>query len=393
MKILSLKNILLFTGIVLFAACSTDVEINAPYDSKSIVFGLLDSKADTQFVKINKTFLGTGNNLDYAMIRDSSEYRFSVFETLEIDEVVNGNVTNTFPLDSITLNNKEVNGIFYGPRQTVYYFKTPSGGLNEEAIYRFKATFNNGEEPLAAETDLIENVFIEGGQSENILLPNPYITDMNELAGANTLDNGVFPNVNFKWNATEGASRYEAALRFYYTEVTYTNSTYTQVQSSEKKYMDWAIGEFETTVTDGSDDFSVFFNGLSFFTSVRSQLDVIPSNQFVRRFVGYKLPNESAPQPAFDFLLRTANEELDVYLEVTQPVTGIIQERPSYTNVANGLGLFAARITQGVYNRLPKEFTIDFLHNMFEEVNGQDVSYGFYSNDVRFSTKDFYLPN
>lgn len=393
MKKMHLKNLFFLAGIALFAACSTDVEINAPYDSKSIVFGLLDSKADTQFVKINKTFLGDGNNLEYALIRDSSEYRFSAFETLEVEEVVNGNITNSFSLDTITVNNKSVNGIFYGPRQTVYYFKTPASGLNQQAKYRFKAVFNNGEDALNAETDIIENAFINGDQSDNIELPNPYLTDMNELAGANTLDNGVFPNVNFKWNATDGAARYEATLRFYYTEVVYTNGTFSQVQSSTVKYVDWALGDFETAETDGSDDFSAFFSGQSFFTAVRGQVDVVQPNQFIRRYVGYLLPDNNAPQPAFDFLLNVANEELHVYLNVTEPVTGIIQERPVYTNVANGLGLFAARITQGVYRRLPKEYTINFLHNMFEEVAGNQLSYGFYSRDIRFSTKDFYLPD
>ena len=51
---------------------------------------------------------------------------------------------------------------------------------------------------------------------------------------------------------------------------------------------------------------------------------------------------------AFDFVLSIANEELDTYLAVNAPVTGIIQERPVYTNIAGGLGLFASRTQQRV---------------------------------------------
>ena len=48
------KEIRLFLFLSLTAllyACTTDVELNAPYDSKTIVFGLLDPKLDTQWEK------------------------------------------------------------------------------------------------------------------------------------------------------------------------------------------------------------------------------------------------------------------------------------------------------------------------------------------------------
>ena len=51
---------------------------------------------------------------------------------------------------------------------------------------------------------------------------------------------------------------------------------------------------------------------------------------------------------AFDFVLSIANQELDTYLAVNAPVTGIIQERPVYTNIAGGLGLLASRTQQSV---------------------------------------------
>ena len=47
-------------------------------------------------------------------------------------------------------------------------------------------------------------------------------------------------------------------------------------------------------------------------------------------------------------MLSIANQELDTYLAVNAPVTGIIQERPVYTNIAGGLGLLASRTQQSV---------------------------------------------
>jgi hypothetical protein len=55
-----MKYFLSFLTVIalLVAGCSTDVDLNAPYKSTTIVYGLLDPIADTQWVKINKTFIG-----------------------------------------------------------------------------------------------------------------------------------------------------------------------------------------------------------------------------------------------------------------------------------------------------------------------------------------------
>ena len=57
----------------LWNACSTDVDLTAPYDSIPVVYGLLELESDTQWVKINRTWLGEGNQLEAAQIADSSE--------------------------------------------------------------------------------------------------------------------------------------------------------------------------------------------------------------------------------------------------------------------------------------------------------------------------------
>ncbi len=37
--------------------------------------------------------------------------------------------------------------------------------------------------------------------------------------------------------------------------------------------------------------------------------------------------------------------ELDTYVSVNQPSIGLIQEKPIYTNITGGLGIFAGRST------------------------------------------------
>jgi hypothetical protein len=93
-----MKRFFLFLSLATLTliGCETDVDLNAPYDSTTIVYGLLDPVQDTQWIKINKTFLGEGNNLDYALIRDSSEYKFNEFNAIVVQEIIDGDVINTF---------------------------------------------------------------------------------------------------------------------------------------------------------------------------------------------------------------------------------------------------------------------------------------------------------
>lgn len=88
----------LFTiSIIAIQSCTTDVDLNAPYKSTTVVFGLLDPDSTLQWIKINKTFLGDGNNLDYAQIRDSSEYRWEEFKSLVLEEYENNILKSPTP--------------------------------------------------------------------------------------------------------------------------------------------------------------------------------------------------------------------------------------------------------------------------------------------------------
>ena len=63
-----------FSISLIFSSCSTDFDLNAPYETIPVVYGLLDQSKDTQFVKINRSFLGYGNNVDYAAINDCTHF-------------------------------------------------------------------------------------------------------------------------------------------------------------------------------------------------------------------------------------------------------------------------------------------------------------------------------
>ena len=85
-------------------------------------------------------------------------------------------------------------------------------------------------------------------------------------------------------------------------------------------------------------------NGEQFFSFLANKLE---ADTRITRVLG-AWDEEDQLARALDFNLSIANEALRTYLDVNDPVTGVIQERPEYTNIIGGLGLWAARDQQAV---------------------------------------------
>lgn len=314
-----------------FSSCSTEVDLNAPYKSTTIVFGLLDPKANVQYFKINKTFLGDGNNLSYAAIRDSSEYKWDEFNEIYLEKIINEIV-----VDTIHLSPKEVTkdpyGIFYAPYQTVYTAATP-GGLNGNAEYRLVVDFHNRPD-VQAKTNIVN--------ASEVVFQIPQANYPLNLAAYNSSTGGVTyqDNVTIKWTPASNVAKYDLTLRFKYLEEKYAEDEQITLVSRDTLYMDYYIGSFEAANLELLGGYlSTSFGGEGFFSALKTRLVADPK---IRRVIGHE-NNVSTRAKCFEVILGMANEELNTYLAVNAPVTGVIQERPTYSNISNGIGLLASR--------------------------------------------------
>jgi hypothetical protein len=155
-RIITLVYITFISVSALFvASCTTDFELNAEYDEIPVIFGVLDQSVDTQFVKINKSFIGNGNNTSYAAINDSSLYSNVIGR---VEEYVDNVLTETFQLEEMWVNNLD-EGIFYTDSQKVFFF-IPTDltvpYLNEDATYKLIVDVSEEAQPIEAETNLIK---------------------------------------------------------------------------------------------------------------------------------------------------------------------------------------------------------------------------------------------
>ena len=318
-----------------FTRCTTDVDLTAPYVSIPVVFGLLDAEADTQWVRINRTWLGDGDQTQIALISDSSEYETSRLSTRFV-EVVNEIDTRVFELKDTLLQNKDEDGVFFAPEHQAYYAATRgSESLNPDALYRLEIVIDDSID-VKAVTNMI-SVSVGNIQQPPAGLNNIKLNFAN--VGPSQV---VYPNYPFKWRSTAGASRYDAVLLVHFIEHYWADDFQTVLDSSRARTIEMPIGTVDPSSDVGNQELEKLFDGRVFFTTLSTRLD---KNIRITRELGV-WDADSQIARAFDFLLIVANETLAIYLDVNAPVTGIIQERPEYSNVSGGLGLWASRTTQ-----------------------------------------------
>jgi hypothetical protein len=290
--------------LIFLISCEEDFNINAPYKDITLVFGLMDPGEDTIFLKINKAFLGDGNVMEMAKIEDSSIYVTALQATIE--EWDNGNFIRSYDLDTITLNNKE-EGIFYNPYQLIYY--TPFEPVTTSQ-YRLKVNVNNKE--ITATTYLVNDFSIKKPSAGS-----PFIQFKTGTDGT------------IEWNSAKFGKRYETVIRINYKEVFVDNP------DTVFKYIDWGMGTKKSISDNGDEDMIIKYSNNAFYS-----------------FLGNQVPYEDPSMEAkvkerftnnIDVIIAVAADDLNLYMEVNEPSNSIIQERPEFSNVTNGLGLFSSR--------------------------------------------------
>ncbi len=347
-----LSRILLLFGITGFISCETDFDTTAEFKDITVVYALLDSKDTNQVIKINRAFLSETDVLLYAADPDSNEYINKLDVSIE-EWSAEGDLVQTFPLDTTTIYNKE-SGQFYYPEQVVYNWNRPQFPfdvqyiveglndtigveyfwLNEESNYKLKITNPETGKEITAETDLVKDFRItKPGSGQTIrFVPDP-----------------VNPK-EFRWETAENGARYEFELRFNYGELMWGS------QDTIYKYI---------TLTNSTLDpptgstISVSYSDENFFASCENLIaysDQALEDEVKERFTTF-----------VDVIVSVAENNLAIYMEVNEPSTSIVQEKPQYTNINNGIGIFSSRYRKIKSKKLHSE-TISDLKGLNDNV-------------------------
>jgi hypothetical protein len=291
--------------------CSTELDVNAPYKEITIVYATLSTtKPDgltpetTHFVKINRAFQGDGAALVYAAIPDSNEYTQDQLVDARVEEWDgNNNLVNTFLLNDTTIPDR-LPGTFYYPQQTVYYFNAT---LNEDHDYRFAAIVKGKE--VSGATPIVDNFPVHSTIQSSTFRPNFY-------------DGNGYRDVEVKWTSDKDGRRYELYYTFYYNEVTATGS--------EEKSFTQLVASVVTVDDGGGQQLSAAIVGEDFYRTIEARVPIDP-NVVRREFHGIR------------FHWAVASDDFHTFLLLHEPITGIVEDRPDFTNLQNGYGIFVSR--------------------------------------------------
>lgn len=350
--------LLLFTA-ALVASCNNDLEINADYKDQTVVYGLLNQRDSVHWVKINKAFLGEGSAFDMALVRDSSEYPVGAISYAKVFRIdANGNAVDSFPLRDTVVTDR-LPGEFYSPDQRVYYFTTsfvqylppnnPTLGrrmfLQQDDSYSIKLVING--RTITATTPITNDFSI------NAIDQDTSGTFASRVSLINT--SGDYSNYEFNWQSRRDNKRFVVTSRFRFDEVTGTDTVHREYNS--------ALGTRWASDSQGfGEDLFVTLNGQAFFSGLAGLIKRDPTwgNVDKRIFRG------------MDFLVSVANDDFNTYLTLTEPVTGIIEDRPAYSNIEGALGVWGSRYTKSVIGKRLNGNTLEELKN------------GGFTSDLRF---------
>lgn len=349
--------------------CSTEVDLTAPYDSIPVVYGLLELQADTQWVKINRTWLGEGNQLLVAQVADSSEYPAGSVDARIVELIPSssgGIVGNELPtgrewtLRDTLIDNKEMSGIFFGPSQRVYFAETTNESLLDDKLYRLELTLPDGKEARSTTTMVESSVGAINQPPPN--LPNYKMG----FAAVNPDGSATYPNFPFKWTTSPGASLYTASLVVHFEERYYADDALTLLDSARDRTMTLSVGTREVNGLNGFQTIDEPFECQRLYGELSTRLEANPR---IRRVLG-SYDEDFQMERAFDFVLQVANQDLAIYLDVNETTNSIVQDRPTWTNIEvtdkdgepmGGVGLWGSRSTLGVYGLGYKKQTIQHL--------------------------------
>jgi hypothetical protein len=287
------------------SSCSTDVDVIGEWEETMIVYGLLNQNDTAHYVKVTKAFLGEENALVMAQEYDSSYYGSELQVSLQRKK--NGNVVETITLERDETIEKE-SGTFSYPNQVLY--KTTQT-IYDDSEYAIEIENTSSGNIASASTSLVKSFSIDKPKTTESVNWN--------LIGS---------DYKVKWQSAINGKMYQLTIRFHYSEQNKTTLVTTA------KYIDWVFTSEQSSTTDGGEDMEVAIDGQTFYTFLASMIDVDPN---VIRTIG-----------TLDFTITVAGADFTTYMDVNQPSSGVLQEKPIYTNIENGIGIFSSRFEKSV---------------------------------------------
>ena len=331
--------------VTLFFSCSTDIDLYADYKQVPIIYGVLDPTADTNFIKITRSFYVEGDAYQSAVNPDSSNYSGKLDARLV--EYCNGDSVREIVLDTITIHDKE-QGIFYAPDQKLYYTTEPLNWNGVKNLYSYKLKVVFPERTLTTKTDIVGN----GGfdiQSLAVNFSKEYF--------------GMVPRRFLFYPATK-ASFYDVSMKFTFLEQR------TPDGDSVPRTMEWKVGTFMDDLLFSNMDgeaYYFFYRPEAFYENLEKFIGADTSIMGLKRYI------EDYP---VEVIIVAGGEKLRQYIYENDPSYGFVGGNNEFTLIDDGFGVLSSRMTIKRYVRLGGETVPDLVKERkwgFKFIGGEPI--------------------
>ncbi|OFY54223.1 MAG: hypothetical protein A2X22_08240 [Bacteroidetes bacterium GWF2_49_14] len=296
-------------------SCSTDFDINSDNLDTPIVYCILNTADSFQYLRLQKTYLIDQAALEFPPHPDSMVFPGEVVVSLERWQ--NNEVKETIRFNPTTEIQKDT-GFFPTDKHLLY---KASARILPKQLYRLYIYLGSKEKVLYAETTTLGSLTVVDP------MPLP-IRKISLYEGA---------NYTCRWQPVEKAGVYQVVVRFKYLE--------TLGGVTSEKTLIWPQG----------------------FSNPGSNIEYLSKDVSGARFM--HVLEESLVSKAgierlavgLDFQILSGGVELKYYVESTAPSEGALMEKPVYSNVTNGIGLFSSMAEVNISNLFLSSVTLDSM--------------------------------
>lgn len=317
-NIFSLKSIgkyFLLIFLSLCISCEEDLDI-AAWKEIPVVYGIINIKDTTQYVRINRTYLSSDDPYPYTQVNDSVNYPFDAFE-VSLEEYKNGNLLGD-PIYYEPIDRQKEPGMFSNESNCVYKLNIPIDSENE---YILRVTDRQSGQEVWGKAGVLGGVTIEEAfYWERAFYRVNYYAER-------------LPNYQ---GSLDPYDHEHYIVRFLYWEYEGGNTYY--------KYVDWVPGFNPLKEVHDDDTTHQLFD--AYFEYLSEQIPLDPTIKRRARGVDYML---GLPGPELQNFIQ-------VYEQPTNP-----HFFPDYSNMHEGFGIFGSKYYYTYFGLKMKASTIDTI--------------------------------
>lgn len=347
-----MKNIKLYIGllaitVISLSSCKNDLNVLAPGDEAVSVYGIINPNASVQNIRINKVYLSSGDAISAG--QDVDQINYGPGELLvTLQRFIGGSTTPTLT----TVGNNSKKEIVL--TETVVTTADGSFNVNQRIWQTTDKLYNNGiykiniknintGKEFSAETVVMDSV---KSYSQKPFIYNAtlypshgqyILTGANPTAQSGYIDYSVLTGTQrVKFTSIPNAKLYDVIIRLHYIDSLIGGG-------ANPEFVDFKFATQKSPSLVGGEPMEVSFTANDFYTNVAAELSK------------KTLPNVKNRRAYYlEYRITAGADDLNTFLQVNQPSNSIAQDKPYYTNIKGGVGIFSSAsrsiITHDMWN-------------------------------------------